>query len=218
MGSTINNWLRYLSSQWGVIVASVDGRGASGRGDKFLFEIYRKLGDVEIEDQIAAGREFKKLPFISSDLRSAIFGWSYGGHTASHVVGDTDDVFTCGIAVAPVVAKTYYDTAYTERYLAYATEDDNAGGYDREDVLNKAANFKDKKYLIAHGTADDNVHFMHMTQMVQALVDADVQFRQLLYPDADHYIARPKESRHLFKAMTEFLLNDCWEGQVDRNF
>ena len=56
MGSTINNWLRYLSSQWGVIVASVDGRGASGRGDKFLFEIYRKLGDVEIEDQIAAGR------------------------------------------------------------------------------------------------------------------------------------------------------------------
>lgn len=56
MGSTISNWLRYLSSYHGVVVASVDGRGTLARGDKYLFEIYRKLGVTEIEDQIEGGR------------------------------------------------------------------------------------------------------------------------------------------------------------------
>ena len=44
----------YLASNENVIYVSVDGRGSGGRGDKFLHEIYRRLGTAEVEDQIIA--------------------------------------------------------------------------------------------------------------------------------------------------------------------
>lgn len=41
-----------MSSNSSLIVAQINGRGSAMRGDKLLFEIYKKLGTVEIEDQI----------------------------------------------------------------------------------------------------------------------------------------------------------------------
>jgi len=58
IGGSTNNWLTYLKSTHKVVVASVDSRGAIGRGDKFKFEMYRNLGTVEIQDQIAVARYF----------------------------------------------------------------------------------------------------------------------------------------------------------------
>ena len=56
VGGQLSNFLRYLSSTHRIMVASVDGRGSSRRGEKFKFEMYRKLGTVEVEDQMEAGR------------------------------------------------------------------------------------------------------------------------------------------------------------------
>jgi len=215
IGSSTNNWLTYLKSSHKIAVASVDSRGASVRGDKFKFEMYRKLGTVEVQDQISAGRHFDSLPLIDNARPKAIFGWSYGGGTAAHVIGDPTRVFTCGISVAPVTTKAYYDTAYTERYLALATADDDAQGYDNTDVMNKVNNFKNKTYMIAHGMADDNVHYMHATQLIKYLEDADIMFRQNAYIDQNHGISAPGQSKHLYHSMTEFLLNDCWGGTLN---
>ena len=38
-----------------------------------------------------------------------------------------DNIFKCGIAVAPVTNWIYYDTIYTERYMGLPTSDDNLG-------------------------------------------------------------------------------------------
>ena len=38
----------------------------------------------------------------------AIWGWSYGGFTTSHVLGYQDPVWTCGVAVAPVANFDFY--------------------------------------------------------------------------------------------------------------
>ena len=46
----------YLTNAENVIYVSVDGRGSGGRGDRFLHEIYRHLGTVEVEDQIIAAK------------------------------------------------------------------------------------------------------------------------------------------------------------------
>ena len=40
--------------------------------------------------------------------RIAIWGWSYGGFVTLHALGDASDVFSCGIAVAPVTDWRYY--------------------------------------------------------------------------------------------------------------
>lgn len=69
---------------------------------------------------------------------------------------DQDNIFKCGIAVAPVTNWIYYDTIYTERYMGLPTPDDNLEGYRRSDVTAKADKFRGKKLLIVHGTAGKN--------------------------------------------------------------
>ena len=76
--------------------------------------------------------------------------------TLSVLTKDTENIFKCGIAVAPVTNWIYYDTIYTERYLGLPTPFDNAKGYQDSDLTSKARLLKGKKLLLVHGTADDN--------------------------------------------------------------
>ena len=64
-----------------------------------------------------------------------------------------DNVFKCGVAVAPVTNWIYYDTIYTERYMGLPTSDDNLDGYRISDVTSQARRLKNKKLLMVHGTA-----------------------------------------------------------------
>jgi dipeptidyl-peptidase-4 len=217
VGGSTTNWLLYLKSTHNIIVASLDGRGSMAAGDKLKFEMYRKLSTVEVQDQIIGGNYFRGLSYIDKSVPSAIFGWSYGGGVAAHVMGDPSRTFTCGISVAPVTTKAYYDTAYTERYLGLATKNDDELGYNNTDVMNKVANFHNKTFMIAQGSADDNVHYMHSAHLITALANAGVQFRQNMYADQNHNINSPGLSRHLYASMTNFLLNDCWPTQTTSN-
>ena len=46
------DWSTFLCSSESVIYASIDGRGSSGRGYRFMHEIYHHLGMAEVQDQI----------------------------------------------------------------------------------------------------------------------------------------------------------------------
>ena len=99
------------------------------------------------------------LPYVDKD-RTAIWGWSYGGYLSlSTLISDKQNIFKCGASVAPVTDWTLYDTYYTERYMGLL--DDNINGYNRARVFHKLNNLSkyNKKYFVAHGTHDDNVHF-----------------------------------------------------------
>lgn len=50
------DWSTYLTSSENVIYASIDGRGSSGRGLRFMHAVHRQLGTVEVQDQIAGAR------------------------------------------------------------------------------------------------------------------------------------------------------------------
>jgi dipeptidyl-peptidase-4 len=45
----------YLASSEEIVYASLDGRGSASRGNRFKYLLYRKLGLVEVEDQLLAG-------------------------------------------------------------------------------------------------------------------------------------------------------------------
>ena len=55
MGGASSNWRVHLGSEHKVVVASLDGRGTSGRSEDFKFLMRRRLGDVEVTDQILGG-------------------------------------------------------------------------------------------------------------------------------------------------------------------
>ena len=191
-----------LLAQKGYIVFSVDPRGTMYRGEAFKKSTYLQLGKLETEDIINAAISLSTLPYIDKN-RIGIQGWSYGGFMSSLAITKGADVFCSAIAVAPVTNWRYYDNIYTERFMR--TPKENTSGYDN----NSPINFVDKikgRYLLIHGSADDNVHFQNTMEMVNALVKADKQFDLFVYPNKDHGIYGGNTRNHLFKLMLDFIL------------
>ncbi|XP_076344398.1 dipeptidyl peptidase 4-like isoform X2 [Tachypleus tridentatus] len=196
------HWGTYLASRKNFIYAMIDGRGSGNRGDQILHQIYKKLGSVEIEDQITVSRYLKNdLPFIDPD-KIAIWGWSYGGYAAAMTLATDTNVFKCGISVAPVTCWRYYDSVYTERYMQSPSPDQNFLAYEKSSLVKKAANLKGKKFLLIHGSNDDKVHLQQSMILIKALTDAGVLFQTQIYPDEDHKLANVP--LHFYQTMEAF--------------
>lgn len=196
-------WFNLLA-QKGYIVLCVDGRGTGYRGTKYKKATYKNLGKYEIEDQITAAQWIGSQSFVDAG-RIGIFGWSFGGYMASLAMTKGADVFKVGIAVAPVTTWRYYDTIYTERYLQ--TPQENPQGYDENSPINFAGLMKGK-YLLIHGTADDNVHYQNAVEMAEALIQKNKEFEFMTYPDKNHGIYGGNTRLHLYQKMTNFILNN----------
>jgi len=192
----------YLASE-GYIVASIDGRGTGFRGETFMKQIYMKMGVMETEDQIAAAKYLKEAN--SNWGKMAIWGWSFGGYMTSRVMTHPNhsDVFPYGVAVAPPVDWRYYDTAYTERYMNLPKV--NQQGYSETSVLPNVTNMKPNTFLLIHGTADDNVHFMNSALLNDALVAKNIPFETMYYVNRDHSINVGNSRKHLYRLIKRFL-------------
>lgn len=176
--------------QEGYIVACVDGRGTGFRGEDFKKCTYKDLGNLEVKDQIEAGRYLGSLPYVDAS-RIAIYGWSYGGFMALNCILKGNDVFSTAISVAPVTTWRYYDTIYTELYNGLPQE--NPEGYDNNSPINFAHMLKGK-LLLAHGTGDDNVHVQNSMDMISALVKEGKEFDMAIYPDQNHGMGRMRDN------------------------
>lgn len=150
----------------GWIVFTADNRGIANRGRAFERAIRGDLATPLLEDQVRALRDAAaRVPEM--DLgRVGIYGWSYGGYAAALAVAARGDVFHAAVAGAPVVDWLDYDTHYTERYLGLPA--DNPEGYRKSSVLAYASGLT-RPLLIVHGTADDNVYFLHSLRLADAL-------------------------------------------------
>ncbi len=195
-----------LLAQNGFIVVSVDNSGTGYRGEEFKKKTYLQLGKLEIEDQIDAARWLGNLPYVDKS-RIGHWGWSFGGFMSSLAITKGADVFSAAIAVAPVTSWRFYDNIYTERYMRTPAE--NQKGYDDNAPLNFTSNIKGK-FLIIHGTADDNVHFQNATQMITAMVKSNINFESAYYPNKNHGISGGPDntSFHLWSKMTNWLLEN----------
>jgi len=185
----------------GYIVFSLDNRGTGSRGVAFDAPIYRRMGRVEVIDQMTGVSYLQTLDFVDS-ARIGIFGWSYGGYMTLMCMFQQPEAFAAGVAGAPVTDWTLYDTHYTERYLG--TPQQNAEGYRNSSVFPYAKNLADP-LLIIHGMADDNVLFSNSTKLFKALQDADLGFEMMTYPGSKHALLRhPDTGRHAYGTILRF--------------
>jgi dipeptidyl-peptidase-4 len=198
--STDDYWFMMLSQQ-GYIVVCVDGRGTGFKGAAFKKVTQLQLGKYEVEDQIDAAKVIGNYAFVDKS-RIGIFGWSYGGFMASNCIMKGNDVFKMAIAVAPVTNWRFYDSVYTERYMT--TPQENASGYDDNSPINHVDKLKGK-FLLIHGSGDDNVHVQNSMQMMEALIQANKQFDSQIYPDNNHGIYGGKTRVQLYTKMTNFI-------------
>lgn len=197
-------WHRYLTEQ-GYIVVSIDNRGTGGRGRDFEKQIYRKLGQYEVQDQIDAAKYLTETYNYLDEDRLGIWGWSYGGFLSTLALAKGSEVFKTAIAVAPVTNWRYYDTIYTERFMQ--TPKMNSLGYQKGAPVNYADQIEGD-YLLVHGTSDDNVHFQNTVEFVDKLVKAGVQFETMFYPNKTHGIYGGNTRKHLFKKLNSFILEN----------
>lgn len=202
-GSSNFYWYQMLA-QKGFVVACVDNRGTGGKGSEFKKMTYKELGKYETIDQIDAAKYFGNLEYIDKE-RIGIQGWSYGGYMSSLAITKGAETFKLAVAIAPVTNWRYYDNIYTERYMQ--TPQENASGYDDNSPINHVEKLKGK-YLLIHGTADDNVHVQNTYEMTSALVRANKQFDLFVYPDKNHGIYGKNTRYHLYKKITNFILEN----------
>ncbi|MBK9377584.1 MAG: prolyl oligopeptidase family serine peptidase [Saprospiraceae bacterium] len=62
-------------------------------------------------------------------------------------------------------------------------------------------------YMLVHGMGDDNVHFQHTAEMINALVRNNKSFDLYVYPNRSHGISGDRARLHLFSEMTRFVKN-----------
>ena len=196
-------WHQMLA-QKGYIIVCTDGTGTGFRGEKFKKKTYLTLGNLESNDQIAVAKHVGSLSYVDKN-RIGIWGWSYGGFMSSTCIFKGNDVFKAAIAVAPVTNWRYYDNIYTERYMR--TPQENLKGYDENAPEKMVSNLKGK-YLVIHGTGDDNVHFQNEVMLVDELIKANKEFDSEYYPNKAHGISGGNTRLHLYKRMTDFILNN----------
>ncbi|KAJ6783406.1 hypothetical protein PWT90_02216 [Aphanocladium album] len=196
----------YVASNLGYVVVTVDPRGTGFKGRQHRVVVRNQLGIIEAQDHIAAAKHFAARDYVDAD-RLAIWGWSYGGfQTLKTLEMDAGETFSYGMAVAPVTDWRFYDSIYTERYMS--TPQQNPDGYSRSRVSNATALGMSKRFLLMHGSADDNVHFQNSLTLLDDLDMAGVENYDVhIFPDSDHGIYFHNGNKIVYDKLNNWLIN-----------
>lgn len=63
--------------------------------------------------------------------------------------------------------------------------EDNADGYERARLSTKYDDFRNKTYLLVHGSLDDNVHYQQSMSLSRSLEVNDIPFEQIVSVSID---------------------------------
>lgn len=192
--------LQWLADQ-GFIVVKLDGRGTPRRGRDFERAIKGDFATVTAADQLdglkALAAEVPELDLT----RVGVYGWSFGGYMAALLGLAHGDQVKAAVAGAPVVDWLDYDTHYTERYLGVPP--DAAKAYDGSSLLAYVDRAK-RPLLLIHGTADDNVYFLHTLKLSDALFKAGKPHAVLPLANFTHMVPDPIVTQRLWQRIAGF--------------
>lgn len=199
-GGAGDYWFRYMA-QRGYVVFTVDTRGSDNRGKTFEQTIFRKQGDAQMEDMMAAVNYLSGQSFVDKE-RMGLFGWSYGGFMTTDFMLNHPGIFKAAVAGGPVMNWQFYEIMYGERYMD--TPQENPEGYAATNLINQAGKLKGKLLLI-HGLQDPVVVQQNSVAFVKACVDKGVQVDYMIYPGHEHNV-QGKDRAHLYQKVTDYLV------------
>ncbi len=213
-----SSW-NHLLNQWfadqGFVVVMLDGRGTPRRGRDWERAIKHDLITIPLEDQIDGLQALGKANPEMDMARVGVYGWSFGGYFSAMAAMQRPDIFKAACAGAPVCDWHDYDTCYTERYLGVPdlkgdTNPAAKRAYDVSNVLTYAANLQ-VPLLLIHGTADDNVYFMHSLKMADVMFKAGRDYDFLVLPGFTHMVPDPVVTTSLYSRVARFFQRELGE-------
>ncbi|MCJ1408918.1 hypothetical protein MMC19_002995 [Ptychographa xylographoides] len=196
----------YVAANLGYLVVTVDGRGTGFSGRATRCAIRGNIGHFEANDQIETAKIWGKKSYVDAS-RMAIWGWSYGGFmTLKTLEVDAGKTFQYGMAVAPVTDWRFYDSVYTERYMH--TPQHNPDGYDNATISDMTGLRSNVRFLMMHGTGDDNVHMQSSLTLLDRLDLAGVQNYDFhAFPDSDHSIYFHNANKMVYGRLGSWITN-----------
>ncbi|MBO4264117.1 MAG: S9 family peptidase [Bacteroidales bacterium] len=199
----LRHW-ELVMAQRGYAVYVQDNRGTTNRGAAFEKAVNRRLGAVEMADQMAGlSSLLERCPWIDRG-RIGVHGWSFGGFMAMSLCVHHPGVFKAAVAGGPVIDWTWYEVMYGERYMD--TPATNAEGFAATSLLPRAKDLR-TRLLICQGVMDDTVVWQHSLGFVQACVQAGVPVEYFPYPCSAHNMSG-KARLHLYEKITAYFLEN----------
>jgi dipeptidyl aminopeptidase/acylaminoacyl peptidase len=214
-GGAANMWRDDISLRWnyhllakpGYVVLLTNYTGSTGFGEAFAQAIQGDpLKGPGEELNEAADEAIKRFPFIDG-TRQAAGGASYGGHLANWLEATTTR-YKCLISHAGLVN---LESQYATSDVVYHRELMNGGPpweqgkvWREQNPIRYAANFK-TPMLLSDGERDMRVPMNNTIENWSVLQRMRVPSKLLVWPDENHWIANPENSRHWYNEVWDWL-------------
>lgn len=191
-------FLQFMAQQ-GYVVFTLDNRGTQNRGFEFESIIHRRVGEIEMADQMKGVDFLMSLSYVDKN-RIGVDGWSYGGFMSVNMKLNYPEIFKVASAGGPVCDWKYYEVMYGERYMD--TPEQNPDGYKKSSLIEQAAKLQGK-LLIMHGGVDPTVVWQQSLDFLRACIDNKKQLDYFVYPTHEHNVSGIDRA-HLFRKISEY--------------
>ena len=193
-------WNSHLLASRGHVVAMVNYHGSSGFGLAFRDSIMGRLGLLELQD-IEAATDWLLQQRWADRKRFFATGGSYGGYLVAwmngHVKPGRSRAYVCHAGVFDRVA-TWSADSYTHRPMDLgASYWDDMAKVQAQSPATFAATMNTPT-LVTHGALDYRVPDHNGLAYYNTLKARGVDARLLWFPDENHWVLKPRNSRQWY--------------------
>lgn len=214
-GGAANMWRDQITLRWnyhllarpGYVILLTNYTGSTGFGEKFAQAIQGDpLKGPGEELNEAADEAVKRFAFIDG-TRMAAGGASYGGHLANWLQASTTR-YKCLIGHAGEINLESQwgtsDTIYHRELTNLGPPWEQGPVWREQNPIRYAAKFK-TPILLSVGEHDFRVPMNETLENWSVLQRLRVPSRLLVWPDANHWISNPEDSRYFYKEVADWL-------------
>jgi dipeptidyl aminopeptidase/acylaminoacyl peptidase len=198
-------WNNHVFAAQGYVVVCVNYHGSSSFGQKYLESIDREFGKRELVDVEAATDFMLKQGYIDRE-RLVAAGGSYGGYMVAWMNGHTDryKAYVCHAGCFDWVAMFADDAYYWHPKELGAWYWDNMARVEEQNPRARVKRMKTPT-LVIHGLLDYRVPDSQGLAYYNTLKAKGVPARLVFFPDENHWILKPQNSRLWYRELFAWL-------------
>jgi dipeptidyl aminopeptidase/acylaminoacyl peptidase len=191
----------------GFALAMPNPTGSVGYGQDFVDAVSRDWGGKPYQDLMALLDDLSQRPDIDG-ARACAIGGSYGGYMANWMEAKSGNRFRCLVSHA---GPSFIDVMYgTTDELWFPQWDVGGTPWDDPDNYRKvspASYVKDFRtpMLVIQGANDFRVPLEQALFMFTALQDRGIESKLVVFPDEDHFVAKPRNRKFWYDTVTAWL-------------
>lgn len=201
----------------GFAVLQMNFRGSAGYGKSF--EDAGRESWTTMQDDVEDGARWLIEQGLADPDRICIAGWSYGGYAALIGAINNPDLYACAISMAGVTdLKDMISDIRKYRFGAIAANNFVLRGFESkaeiaENSPVKRAGELSVPLFLAHGEADQRVHFDQFKRMQSALKKSPAEVTYMSFADEDHFLSSQENRQAFFQGLDRFLKATVGESE-----